>query len=90
MARMFWPWGSPTKMQRHQEERLTAVEPENVVTEALYPALRGWEEKFTGKISPHRRESGDFNPDSQSPPRKNKTPGEIAVSEAVFGEKKFR
>jgi len=22
------PWGSPTKMQRHQEERLTAVEPE--------------------------------------------------------------
>jgi hypothetical protein len=30
------PWGSPTKMQRHQKERLTAVEPEKMATEVLY------------------------------------------------------
>jgi hypothetical protein len=36
---MFWPWGSLTKMQHHQEERLTAVEPEKVATGFFYPRL---------------------------------------------------
>ena len=30
------PWGSLTKPQRYQEERLTAVEPEKVVTHDCY------------------------------------------------------
>ena len=30
------PWGSPTRLRRHQEERLTAVEPEKVSTHDYY------------------------------------------------------
>jgi hypothetical protein len=41
------PWGSPTKMQRHHEERLTAVEPEKMATELFYPRLCGWKGEFT-------------------------------------------
>jgi hypothetical protein len=34
-------------MQRHQEERLPAVEPEKKATGLFYPRLCGWKGEFT-------------------------------------------